>query len=129
MSHARPLPKDFSPSWRKANPLSCPQTWCPIGHLTVKKNKVLANGTTDRARCLKIRSFDMFPCPYPIKETEEKMICAFNSFSCHPKALKSLLIALDTHVAASYLPVWKSSKGLWSDGCTMLGSFLVTSLT
>ena len=60
---------------------------------------------------------------------EEKMICAFNSFSCYPKALKSLLIAPDPHVGASSLPVWKSSKELWSDSCSRLHSFLVTSLT
>ena len=60
---------------------------------------------------------------------EEKMICAFNSFSCYPKALKSLLIALDPHVAASSLPIWKSSKGLWPLCYTRLDSFPVTPLT
>jgi len=43
---------------------------------------------------------------------EEKMTCAFNYFSCHPKALKSLLMALDPYAAASLLPAWTSSKGL-----------------
>lgn len=60
---------------------------------------------------------------------EEKMSCAFNSFSRHPKALKSLLIALDSRVVASSLPAWQSSKGLWSIGHTRLSSFPVTSFT
>lgn len=39
------------------------------------------------------------------------------------------MIVLDPHVAAASLPVGKNSKGLWSAGCTTLGSFPVMSLT
>jgi len=39
------------------------------------------------------------------------------------------LIVLAPHVAAASLPVGKNSKGLWSAGCTTLGSFPVMSLT
>ena len=44
---------------------------------------------------------------------EEKMICAFSYLSCHPKALKSLLMAFDPCVAISSLYIRKSSKVCW----------------